>query len=333
MRHGVRDSAPSPEAVLLTRRDFGLKSLSLALASAVPFGRAQAQTIARTARIAIGFPPGGSSDLAARLLAEHMKGYAPAIIVENKPGAGGAVVLEFAKSGPADGSLIVLSPMSMLVIYPLTDFIPVTTVCEFPFVISVGPLVPAAIKTLAEFIAWCRANPKLALYSTSGAGSTLHLTGVALARAAQFEFGHVPYNGAAAAQQDVLGGRIAANIGVLGSALPQIQSGQLRALATSGATRSPFLPDVPTFTEAGYSDVVAVEWQGLFVPAQTPAPVVDALYRSAREALQSSEVRAGLNKLSFEIRSATPAEFAALVKHDTERWSAIVKASGFVPED
>jgi tripartite-type tricarboxylate transporter receptor subunit TctC len=328
---------------LLTRRDFAFTATALALAAGAPSGDAQAQTIARTARILIGFPPGGSSDLAARLLAQYITGYAPAIIVENKPGAGGAVALEYAKSGPADGSLIVLSPMSMLVIYPFTrkslgykpleDFIPVTTVCEFPFVISIGPLVPDAIKTLVQFIDWCRANPSLALYSTSGVGSTLHLTGMALARAAKFDFGHVPYNGAAAAQQDVLGGRIAANIGVLGSALPQIRSGELRALATSGAARSPFLPNVQTFSEAGFSDLVAVEWQGLFVPAKTPATIVDALYRAARAALETSEVPAGFSKLSFETKSATPAEFAALVKRDTEHWGAIVKASGFVPEE
>src|SRR5262249_46633222 len=149
---------------------------------------------------------------------------------------------------------------------PLEDFVPVTTVSEFPFVISVGPLVPTDVKTLDQFIAWCRANPALALYSTSGAGSTLHLTGISLARAAKFEFGHVPYNGASAAQQDVLGGRVAANIGVLGSVLPQVQAGNLRALATSGTTRSPLMPEVPTFSELGLPEVVAVEWQGLFVP-------------------------------------------------------------------
>jgi tripartite-type tricarboxylate transporter receptor subunit TctC len=327
---------------MTTRRDFGFGCAALLLSAGASVRGAAAQSVAGTARIVVGFPPGGSADIAARLVAEHMTGYASSIIVENKPGAGGALALEFAKSGPADGSLIVLTPMSMLAIYPFTrktlgykplsDFIAVTTVCELSYVISVGPLVPATVKTLADFIAWCRANPSAALFSTSGAGSTLHLTGVALSRAAKFEFGHVPYNGAAAAQQDVIGGRVAANIGVLGSALPQIKAGQLRALATSGPARSPFLSEVPTFTEAGYPEVTAVEWQGLFVPAGTPGPIVDALNRAAREALQSAAVRDGLGKLSFETRSTTPSELAALLKHDTERWSAIVKASGFVPE-
>ncbi len=326
---------------MLTRRDFAVRSAAFLAGTLVR--PAYAQSTGKTARILVGFPPGGSSDLSARLLAERMKGYAPAVIVENKAGAGGRLALEFAKNGPADGSLIVLSPMSMLVIYPhthkalgykpLEDFVAVTTISEFPFVITVGPLVPAEIKTLADFIAWCRTNPNLALYSTSGTGSTLHLIGVSLARAADFRFDHVPYNGAPAAQQDVLGGRLAANIGVLGSVLPQIQAGNLRALATSGAVRSAFLPTVPTFNEIGYQDVVATEWQGLFVPAKTPAPIVDALYRSTREALQSNEVRAGLNQLSFDIKSTTPTEFAALMKSDTERWRAIVKASGFTPDN
>jgi tripartite-type tricarboxylate transporter receptor subunit TctC len=326
-----------------TRRDFGIAAAALALSFDALLRETRAQTINKTARILVGFPPGGSTDLAARLLAEHMTGYAPSVIVENKPGAGGALVLEVAKSGPADGSLIVLSPMSMLAIYPFTrktlgykplsDFIPITTVCELSYVISIGPLVPESVETLADFIAWCRANPNLALFSTSGAGSTLHLTGVALSRAARFEFGHVPYNGAAAAQQDVIGGRVAANIGVLASALPQIKTGQLRALATSGLARSPFLPNVPTFAEAGYPEVTAVEWQGLFVPVGTPEAIVEALYRATRDALQSNEVRDGLNKLSFEIKSTTPFELAALLKRDTARWSAIVKASGFAPED
>ena len=305
--------------------------------------RARAQTVGKTAHWLVGFPPGGSSDLSARLLVERMKGYAPTMVVDNRPGAGGRLALELAKAGPTDGSLVVLTPMSMMVIYPhthkmlgykpLTDFIPVTTVTEFPFVISVGPLVAEEVTTLKDFVAWCRANPKLALYSTSGTGSTLHLTGVMLARAAKFEFGHVPYNGAPAAQQDVLGGRVAANIGVLGSALPQIQAGRLRALATSGVQRSEFLPNVPTFKEAGFADVVAAEWQGVFVPAKTPQPIVDNLNAAIREALKSEEVKAGLTKLAFEIRTNTPAEFAELMKSDTARWAEIVKAAGLTPED
>jgi tripartite-type tricarboxylate transporter receptor subunit TctC len=323
---------------LLSRRH--VLTSAAALAAAGLARPAQSQTTPKTARILVGFPPGGSSDLAARLLADRMKGYAGAVIVENKPGAGGRLALEYLKTAPADGSTFALTPMSMVVIFPhthkalgydpLADFLAVTTVTEFPFVVSVGPLVPATVTTLPEFIAWCRQNPAQAMYATSSAGSTLHLTGVALARAARFEFQHVPYNGAPASQADVIGGRVAANIGVLGSALPQIQGGRLRALATSGPKRSPFLPEVPTFTEAGFSEVTATEWQGLFVPVKTPPPVVEALYRAARAALAGPEIRAEFGKLAFEVKPTTPEEFAALMRKDFERWREIVKASGFV---
>jgi tripartite-type tricarboxylate transporter receptor subunit TctC len=146
---------------------------------------------------------------------------------------------------------------------PEQDFIAVSTVCAFPFVISVGPMVPREVKTLDDFIRWCKANPKLASYGTSGAGSMLHFAGMMLARAASFEFTHVPYKGASPALQDLLGGQVASTVGVLGIALPHIQSGHLRALATSGTTRSAFLPDVPTLKEAGYPGLEITEWQGI----------------------------------------------------------------------
>jgi tripartite-type tricarboxylate transporter receptor subunit TctC len=200
-------------------------------------------------------------------------------------------------------------------------------------VVSAGPMVPGEVKTLADFVAWCKANPRLASYGTSGAGSMLHFAGMMLARAANFEFTHVPYKGASPALQDLLGGQVASTVGVLGIALPHIQSGKLRALATSGAERSPFLPDVPTLKEAGYPGLEIVEWQGLFVPARTPPAIVDELNRAVRAALATSEVRAGLGKQAFDVGGTSPAEFARLVQADIERWGPIVRESGFTPEN
>jgi tripartite-type tricarboxylate transporter receptor subunit TctC len=216
---------------------------------------AHSQIVGTPARVLVGFPPGGSADVAARLIVPEMKGYAASIIVDNRPGAGGRVALEVVKAGPADGSVMLLSPASMMVLHPhlykslgydpVADFIAVTTVCAFPFVLSVGPLVPREVTTLAEFIAWCKANPKLASYGTAGAGTPQHFAGMMLARAANFEFTHVPYKGGAPALQDLVGGQIAASVGVLGTVLPQTAAGNLRALAITSATRSSFLPDVP----------------------------------------------------------------------------------------
>jgi tripartite-type tricarboxylate transporter receptor subunit TctC len=325
---------------MITRRCF--IAASAAGVASIP-RRAQSQVVGKLTRVIVGFAPGGSSDVVARLMVDQMKGYASTIVIDNRPGAGGRIALEIAKSGAADGSVIVLSPASMIVLYPHLykplgydpeqDFIAVSTVCAFPFVVSIGPMVPREVRTLDDFIRWCKANPRLASYGTSGAGSMLHFAGMMLARAANFEFTHVPYKGASPALQDLLGGQVAATVGVLGIALPHIQSGNLRALATSGTARTAFLPDVPTLKEAGYPGLEITEWQGIFVPAKTPPAIVDGLNRSVRAALETNEVKAGLSKLSFEIGGTSPAEFARLVKADIARWAPIVKESGFTPEN
>ena len=162
---------------MLTRRQFvavpAVAALSIGLSS-----RARAQTAGKAVRMIVGFPPGGSSDVVARLLIEQMRSYAPTIIVDNRPGAGGRIAMDVVKAGAPDGSIMVLTPASMMVLYPhlyktlsydpLQDFVAVTTVCAFPFVVSVGPMVPRDVKTLADFIGWCRANPKQASYNTNG---------------------------------------------------------------------------------------------------------------------------------------------------------------------
>jgi tripartite-type tricarboxylate transporter receptor subunit TctC len=327
---------------MLSRRRFVAAAAGAGASIAAP-RRAHSQVIGKLTRMIVGFAPGGSSDVTARLLVEQMRGYASTIIIDNRPGAGGRIAVETAKAGAPDGSVLLLSPASMIVLYPhlykplgydpVQDLIAVTTVCAFPFVLSVGPLVPRDVRTLADFIQWCKANPKLASYGTSGAGSMLHFAGMMLARAANFDFTHVPYKGASPALQDLLGGQVASTVGVLGIALPHIQAGNLRALAMTGATRSSFLPDVPTLTEAGFPGLEITEWQGLFVPAKTPPPVVHALNRSVRDALDTAEVKAGLIKLSFEAGGTSPEQFADIVRADIARWEPIVKASGFTPEN
>ena len=327
---------------MLSRRRFVAAAAGAGASIAAP-RRAHSQVVGKLTRIIVGFAPGGSSDVTARLLVDQMRGYASTIIIDNRPGAGGRIAVESAKAGAPDGSVLLLSPASMIVLYPhlykplgydpVQDLIAVTTVCAFPFVLSVGPLVPRDVRTLADFIQWCKANPKLASYGTSGAGSMLHFAGMMLARAANFDFTHVPYKGASPALQDLLGGQVASTVGVLGIALPHIQAGNLRALAMTGATRSSFLPDVPTLTEAGFPGLEITEWQGLFVPAKTPPPVVHALNRSVRDALDTAEVKAGLIKLSFEAGGTSPEQFADIVRADIARWEPIVKGSGFTPEN
>src|SRR5215510_14203691 len=321
-------------STMITKRGFlsaacigGLATLATGFRSS-----AQAQPLHNTARMLVGSPPGAASDAVARLLASEMKGYASNFVVENRPGAGNRIALDVLKGNTADGSVAALVPAGTVVIYPhvyrklnydaLNDFIPVTTVCDVEFVLTIGPMVPRHVQTLGDFVTWCKTNPGKASYGTPGTGSVMHFTGMMLARAASFAFVHVPYPGPRTLQ-DVMGGQLAAAINSIGPALPHVQSGALRALATTGPHRSSSLPEVPTFKELGYSDLEAVEWFGVFVPARTPSDTIRKLYTAIRDALKMNEVASGLSKLSFDATGCTPAEFTRLVKSDFARWAKI----------
>jgi tripartite-type tricarboxylate transporter receptor subunit TctC len=251
--------------------------------------------------------------------------------------------LENLKASGADGANMIITPASAIVLYPhvykklsyvpLKDFTPISSVCSSPFSLTVGPKVPASVKTVADFVAWCKANPKEASYGSSGAGSMPHFAGVMFARAAGFDFLHVPYRGAAPAIQDLLGGQIAANMAVLSTALPNIRSGELRSIALTGAARSAFLPDVPTLAEAGFKDIVVEEWFGIFAPAGLRTEMVDRLNKSINAAIKSKSVMEGFSKFSFTSGGESAADFARIVKGDLERWAPVVSASGFAPEE
>jgi tripartite-type tricarboxylate transporter receptor subunit TctC len=303
---------------------------------------ARSQPVQGTARVMVGFPAGGPSDVTARLLAEHIKGYASAAIVENRPGAGGRVVMDVLKNSAADGSVMVVTPAVAVTLYPhvykslsytLQDFAPVSTIHTTAMLLAVGPMVPDSVKTLADFIAWCKSNPRQSSFGSPGAGSPLHFLGVMLGRAASFEYLHVPYQGTAPSVQALLGGQIASAISPIGAFVPHVKAGTLRALAFTGAKRSPLLPDVPTMTEAGYPALEFAEWFGVFVPARTPPATVEALSSAVRTALQTREVLAGFANMSVDVAGHTPADFVRQIKIDTDRWAPIVKESGFTPLD
>jgi tripartite-type tricarboxylate transporter receptor subunit TctC len=330
--------------MMITRRNLLTASTAgLVLSAAGLPTNGFAQTGIRIARIWVGFPPGGTTDVIARLLAGAMNGYASAIIVENRPGAGGRVAIEALKTAARDGSILLLTPLATMTLYPhvykslrydpFQDFLPVTTVSAAPSLLTIGPMVPESVKTLAEFVAWCRANPRQATYGSPGAGSSPHFIGVQLGRAAGFEYIHVPYQGNAPAAQDVLGGQIASSILTIDSTLPYILSGHIRAPATTGASRSAFLPDVPTFIESGYPTIELMDLWAVFVPARTPVEIVDRLNNSILEALKSDQVKAGLKRLSIEVSAVSREDFARLMHSDFERWRSVVQASGFTPQD
>jgi tripartite-type tricarboxylate transporter receptor subunit TctC len=291
----------------------------------------------------VGFPAGSAPDFVTRQLAEYVKDYAPSILVDNRPGAGGRLPLDALKGGERNGSLMVLTPGDQVALFPHVyaklgydaqrDFAPVSTVCIVQFLLVVGPLVPTEVKTVTDFIAWCRANPKLASYGSPGEGTRPHFMGASLARSAGVEMTHVPYKGGPPITQDLLAGQIAASITVVSNVLPQVQAGKLRALAITAPQRSSILPDVPTASEAGYPALEGVEWFGLFVPAGTSPEIVSGLNSAVRKALDISAVKTSLAKQSFEPKGCTPAEFAQLIKSDLEMWAATVQAFGFKPMD
>jgi tripartite-type tricarboxylate transporter receptor subunit TctC len=323
------------------RRHFMALSAA-ALVMEVP-GLAEARTVDRPARLMVGFPAGSSPDFVARLLAEHLKDYAPTIVVDNRPGAGGRLPLEALKAAERDGSIMVLTPGDQVALFPHVyaklgydsgrDFAPVSTVCTVDFILTVGPLVPPEVKTVADFVTWCRANPKQANYGSPGEGTRPHFMGASFAKEAGLAMTHVPYKGGPPIVQDLLAGQIACSLTVVSNALSNVQSGKLRALAITAPKRSPLLPAVPTIREAGYPAAEGVEFFELFVPAGTPESVIAQLNSQVRNALQSETFKEGLAKQGFGPAGSTPAELRQLVELDIGRWGAIVKQTGFKPID
>lgn len=314
--------------------------------AAMTFGHlepAQSQTIRGTARILIGVAPGGALDAVARLLAEQMTSYAPTTIIEHRPGAGTRFALEALKSSPADGSTMILSPAGPLTLYPhiykslnydpQRDFLPVSTICSLPSVLAVGPIVPHSVQTITDFVSWCRANPRQASFGSPGAGTPMYFLGITLARIAEFELVHIPYQGATPALQDLASGQIAAVISPIANVISQLSVGKVRVLATTGAQRSVILPNVPTVKEAGFAALEFTDLTGVLVPAKTPDEIVSALNGAIRGALRVKRVTAALANFALDPGGNSSAEFAGQIKADTERWVVIVKESGFATLD
>jgi tripartite-type tricarboxylate transporter receptor subunit TctC len=286
----------------------------------------------------IGFQAGGSLDSIARLLAEQMKDYAPSLIAENKPGAAGRIALEQVKTSPPDGATLILTPASTLVLYPhiyrklaydaLADFTPVTSVGAVGYDIAVGPKVPADVKTLRDFVGWCKANPKDAVFGSPGAGTGHHFVGVMFARAAGIDMVHVPYRGAAPAVMDLIAGHVHVVFDNLPGSIEHIRAGKLRALAVTGARRSESTPEYPTMEEAGVPGFVVESWYGLMAPAGTPTEIVSRVRTEMLRVLGRQDVKAFFARQGADIVTSTPEEFAKTIHTERARWAKLIKATG-----
>lgn len=321
---------------MLNRRSFTVFGAAAALG-----GSAMAQS--DPIRIVVGFPAGGIVDVIARELGEAMKPHlgGRAIIVEAKPGAGGRIGVAAVKSAAPDGNTLLLTPASIMTLYPHVfsklgydaqkDFIPVSTVCSSANALAVGMHVPA--RTLGEFIAWCKANPKEATYASPGAGSAPHFLGAQIATTAGIEMLHVPYKGAPDILNDLYGGRISSFVTALSNAVQPHIGGKLRVLVTTATKRSALLPDVQTAAEAGFPQLTGMEWFGVFAPLGTSTERVAMLNAAIGKAVASDRIKEAFGKLVMEPTSNSSDEFARAVKVDTDRWGVIAKRLNYQPMD
>ena len=315
--------------------------LAFAALAAVPV--AQAQSV-KTLRIIVPFPAGGGTDTLARLVGDKLRGsYAGTVIVENKAGASGRIGVEAVKSAEPDGSTLLFAPDFLLTVYPhsyrklrydpLTDLTPVAMVSRSGLGLAAGPAVPADVKTVAEYIAWAKKDPKNAFYGTTAAGATPHFVGVMLARDSGVDLTPVHYKGGAPALTDVLGGQVPISINPIGELLPYVKAGKIRVLATTAPQRSSFLPNVPTLAESGYSKIDVEPWLGFFAPARTPPATVAALAAAIDAAVKTPDARQSLEKFGMELAASTPQVLEATLKADLKSWGPIVKMSGFTAEE
>jgi len=293
-------------------------------------------------RIVVGFPAGAASDAVARLVASHMAGVLRRpVIVDNRPGASGRIANETVKAAAADGTTLLLTPSATMAIFPhtyagrlrydpLRDFAPLAHLCSFHTGLAVGRHVPAS--TLAEYVAWVRADPDTnGFYASAALGSTPHFVGVMLARAAGLRLTHVPYRGSAAAMRALAAGEIAALTTGVGDLRTLRELGHAQVLAVNGEQRDPTLADVPTFRETGY-DLVSTSWYALFAPAGLPAPMQQTLGGAARAALADADVRRRIAEMGLQPTGHGPQRLAAILEADHERWAKIVRETGFEAE-
>lgn len=295
----------------------------------------------RTITFVVPFPPGGSTSIVARVIADKMSQLlGQSIVVDNRGGAGGTVGTKAVARSEPDGYTILVGYTGTLAIGPSLyknvgydprrDFSPIGMIGHAPTSLVVHPSFPP--KTVAELIAYAKANPGKVNFGSAGVGTVSHITGEYFARAAGIKLVHIPYKGTGPALSDLLGGHIPMAFAPIPATHANVSAGYLRALAVTSTTRNTLLPEVPTMIEAGLSSFDASLYYGLVAPAGTPPPVIERLNRELRAALASDEVKKQLALDGTEITPSTPEEYADFIDRDERKWAELVKASGVEAE-
>jgi len=286
-------------------------------------------------KILVGFPPGGSADVIARLVGEAVRDDFSQVVVENRPGAGGRIALTAVKNAKPDGQTVVVLPSGPMVLFPhvyrkldydaVRDFTPVSLIAHFQFGVVSGPA--SNVKTVPEMLAKAKADPKGATYGSPGLGTLPHFMGVLMEQSAGVPFTHVPFQGGAPANTALLGGHIVYKFDVVSETAELHRSGKVRIVAVTGSKRDPQVPEVPTLKESGV-DMEATAWFAMYGPAGVPPEALARLERAMVAAMRKPEMQERMRKLGYETVGSTSAELAAAQRADLARWEKPIKATG-----
>ena len=290
----------------------------------------------RPIKVIVPFSPGGAVDGPMRMVAETLsKRLGQQVVVENKPGAGATIGTEVVARAAPDGYTLLLASQTNAIsatLYtklsfdPVEDFAPISLIGREPGVLVVNPALP--VKTFPEFVAYVKERPGQIDYASSGNGSGQHLFAALLAASTGLKMNHIPYKGSGQATTDLLGGQVMVAIPGTAGMVGHIKAGKLRALAVTGAKRSPQLPDVPTLMESGVPGYEAYVWMGLLAPKGTPQPIIDKLYREVVPVLAAPEVRTYMAGAGIEIVGSTPAEFGQFFRAEKDLWAKVIRDTG-----
>ena len=305
--------------------------------AAIAFSAQAADYPEKPIRLLVPAAPGGGADFVARILGVKLtEALGQTVVVENRAGASGTIAADNAAKSTADGYTLLMGQSTSVVIAPhlykklgydtLRDLAPVTLVAQVPNILVVHPSVPA--RTVSEFIALASAQPELLNYGSSGNGAPSHLAGEMFKSATGVKMVHVPYKGAGLAVNGLIAGEIQVMFAPIVAVLPQVKAGRLRALAVTSAVRSAAAPELPTLAESGLPGYEISSWFGLFAPANTPAPVIERLYRETAKALQSPDVRERFAREGAEPVGSSPADFTGYVRAEYAKYTRIVRDSG-----
>jgi len=317
-----------------------LASAILLLSNLVVAARAQVYP-GRTIRLIVPFGPGGPTDVSGRLAARAIEdAFGQPVVIENRPGAGGATGSRQVAAAPADGYTLLLATSATLAVVPalvknpgydpVTSFSPIARIADSTIVLITYPEFPA--NSVAEFVAYAKAHPGALSYASAGAGNQTHLTAEMLNHDAGIAITHVPYKSGAEMVTAVLGRQVQTSFPEISISLPLIREGKLKALAVTAATRHPQLPDVPTMIESGMPEVVTTFWTGLVAPAGTPGDVVDKLNAAISNALRSPQLAEALARLGAQASPSSPEEFARFIATETEKWRLVAGRAGMVAQ-